>query len=200
MVDTVHQVQVYNVLERDSRPRHGYDPREPRADTGRTQPWTNVEGARTHNYLMGIRLDAIRNAVQQGMRSQDRDRPEQASPAPTKGQGKGNGPREPQEPSYVPRFDGNVTECSICQYAFRDKEMLVRLGCRHLFHEMCWEQYIHSLPPQGIMCPNCMAPNVTLLCTFPFVAQTTQDMARADFRRHRRLSTLISATNICTSL
>ena len=60
-------------------------------------------------------------------------------------------------------YEGDDSECSICQVAFAERDKVVRLTCRHVFHQECFDEYI-SRTDTAPSCPNCRgSPNVIAL-------------------------------------
>jgi hypothetical protein len=78
-----------------------------------------------------------------------------------KGKGKGKKPSSGDgAPSVaVHRYNGTDETCTICLEAYERREMVYRLSCNHLFHEECWDNYIHR-EPDTAECPNCRGPGV----------------------------------------
>ena len=63
--------------------------------------------------------------------------------------------RAPSQGSSASRasFHGDVRTCTICQSDYRSNEELVRLRCRHTFHEECWSTAV--IHDAGMECPTC---------------------------------------------
>ena len=61
------------------------------------------------------------------------------------------------------QYDGTDTECSICQSAFTEGDLLVRMPCFHVLHAGCHDEMIRAMVqrPRGARypdCPNCRGP------------------------------------------
>ena len=67
-------------------------------------------------------------------------------------------------PSYV----GDLSQCSICLEQYMHGAPLVRLICRHTFHEECWNEMVirHARPE----CPCCRGGG-TVIANYTFVGQ-----------------------------
>ena len=72
-------------------------------------------------------------------------------------------------PAQSIRYDGNPDQCSICQEAYQSGNQLVRIVCRHTFHQICWDSYVSSLREnESPECPNCRGGGV-VISSFAFV-------------------------------
>ena len=74
---------------------------------------------------------------------------------------------EPRDQAESPlRYFGDNTSCSICQVEFQHNEEVVRLHCRHVFHNQCYDEYIARVD-QAAFCPNCRgSPEVVAVWRF----------------------------------
>ena len=101
-----------------------------------------------------------------------------------KGRGKGSkGPR--REPEAVTQYAGTDTECTICLNDLQREEQVYRLGCNHLFHKQCWDNYMIVTDEPD--CPNCRGPPATK-ALFKYVGNEGSG-ARAQARRLAAAST-----------
>ena len=73
-------------------------------------------------------------------------------------------------------FHGDVRTCTICQQDYRDNEELVRLRCRHTFHEECWSTAV--IHDAGMECPTCRGIG-EVTATFRFVEPTSPQRSRS---------------------
>ncbi len=96
--------------------------------------------------------------------------------------GKGKGKAEPllarlREQMVV--YDGTDESCSICQSEFLRQEYTYRLTCNHLFHQECYDHYIHNSFQRSntCECPNCRGPG-TVKALFRHLGTTTTEDAR----------------------
>ena len=83
--------------------------------------------------------------------------------------------RETSNHSRFDGFDGPVDTCTICQEEFANAEPLVRLCCRHLFHETCWtELLVREEQPE---CPTCRGAG-NVIANFRYVSVDAQHTPR----------------------
>ena len=83
--------------------------------------------------------------------------------------------RETSNHSRFDGFDGSVDTCIICQEEFANAEPLVRLCCRHLFHETCWtELLVREEQPE---CPTCRGAG-NVIANFRYVSVDAQHTPR----------------------
>lgn len=85
-----------------------------------------------------------------------------------------NAPDIPQhtDPVVPVVYEGDETECSICQVAYSSRESVVRLVCRHVFHQECFDEYI-ARADSNPSCPNCRgSPTVTAMFRYVMPAPT----------------------------
>ena len=69
-------------------------------------------------------------------------------------------------------YEGDESECSICQVVFSSRESVVRLVCRHIFHQECFDEYI-ARADSNPSCPNCRgSPTVTAVFRYIMPAPT----------------------------
>ena len=73
-------------------------------------------------------------------------------------------------------FHGDVRTCTICEQDYRDNEELVRLRCRHTFHEECWSTAV--IHDAGMECPTCRGIG-EVTATFRFVEPTSPQRSRS---------------------
>ena len=62
-------------------------------------------------------------------------------------------------------YDGDEETCSICQSGFAHGQRVLRITCRHMFHQECWNDYVGTSSSQshgGRTCPNCRGAGSTI--------------------------------------
>ena len=71
-----------------------------------------------------------------------------------KGKGKGRG-KLGKHLLDVPMYSGTDNTCTICTETMIQGERVVRLQCQHVFHELCWSDFVAADNRPGVHCCNC---------------------------------------------
>ena len=78
--------------------------------------------------------------------------------------GRGGNPLRPASPpeefDFPVVYEGTDEECSFCQRPPHDGDRVVRLTCRLVFHEECWNRWCSARPNRA--CPNCRGAGVCI--------------------------------------
>ena len=66
-------------------------------------------------------------------------------------------------------YQGDNTACSICQVEFRNADGVLRLPCRHIFHQTCFDEYV-ARSDGPVSCPNCRGSG-EVVASWQFVSE-----------------------------